>query len=119
MSELFELIERYKALQDETDALKEKLDALKGEILVHMKDENLTKVELPSGITATLTNSTTYKYTDEPKIIEYLKTKGLTNYIVEKVNTTPLNTEIKKGVTLTEDLKPYYTTSVTQKLTVK
>lgn len=116
---LFELIEDYKKLQDEEKALKDKLDVMKEQIIKEMQGSSRNKVELPSGVVAFLTEAITYKYTDEPRIIKYLKDNGLTNYIIEKINTTPLNTELKKGMALTENLSPYYTSSVTTKLTVK
>ena len=52
-------------------------------------------------------------------MINYLKEKGLTDLITEKINTTSMNKELKKGLSLTEDLKTMYTKNTTEVLSVK
>lgn len=118
-TELNNKIEKYAELQAQMEVLKTQLDELKPEIIEGMVKESVDKIELPSGVTAQVVTKETFKYDDELGMINYLKANGLTSFIVEKVNTTAMNKELKKGLTLTESLKPMFTKTYTNSLTVK
>ena len=114
---LNENIKLYAELQEQMETIKVQLEELKATITDEMGSE--TKVTTPDGITAQLIKKETFKYTDETAMISYLKSKGLNQFIIEKINTTPMNNELKKGMSLTEDLKPMYTKSTTYSFSVK
>ena len=116
---LDEKIKLYNELQIEADAIASKLAELKESILTEFTALGVSDVVTPDNIQAKVTEKTNIKYDDEAGIIKYLKEKGLTSYIVEKVSTTPLNKELKKGLSLTEDLKKMYTQTTTKSLSVK
>jgi hypothetical protein len=116
---LDEKIKLYNELQIEADAIAAKLAELKESILTEFTALGVSDVVTPDNIQAKVTEKTNIKYDDEAGIIKYLKEKGLTSYIVEKVSTTPLNKELKKGLSLTEDLKKMYTQTTTKSLSVK
>lgn len=118
-TELNNKIEKYAELQAQMEELKAQIDELKPEIIEGMINESVEKIELPSGVSAQVVTKETFKYDDEPGMIKYLKDNGLTSYIVEKINTTSMNKELKKGLTLTESLKPMFTRTVSSSLTVK
>ena len=114
---LNENIKKYVELQEQLEVLKEQMETLKATITEEMGSE--TKVETPDGFVAQLVKKETFKYIDETSMITYLKSKGLNQFIIEKVNTTPMNNELKKGMLLTEELKPLYTKTTSYSFSVK
>lgn len=114
---LNENVKLYVELQEQMEAIKEQMETLKATITEEMGNE--LKVVTPDGITAQLIKKETFKYNDETGMIAYLKSKGLNQFITEKINTTPMNNELKKGLSLTEDLKPMYTKAISYSFSVK
>lgn len=115
---LVEKIEDYIELQRQQDELKAKLDSAKEDIINEMEVQGLEKLEVDNYV-AQVSNKVTIKYPDEVALIKYLKENGYGRYVVEKVDTTPLNKELKKGGTLTESLHPFYNETKSKVLTVK
>lgn len=117
MDILEQKIEEYTKLKSDIDTLNNQKEQLGEEIksLLRVCQDNKFKGD---NYTASIVNKTTFKYTDEAAILLYAKKYNLKNYIKETVNTKALNEDLKKGGTLTEDLKKYYTKSVTESLTV-
>lgn len=109
----------YANLQTQVEELQKQMDSLRGEILSEMSDLGVDKYTTTSGETAQVTLKETFKYVDEAAMINWLKANGYTQFIKEKVDTTPMNKELKKGLTLTESLKPMFTKNVTSSLSVK
>lgn len=116
---LNENIQKYNELQEEIARLQEQLSEYKTNIVNEMKEKSLTKTSTEDGLTAQLVFKDNFKYVDERAMINYLKEKGLTDLITEKINTTSMNKELKKGLSLTEDLKTMYTKNTTEVLSVK
>ena len=115
---LNEKIIAYTKLQKEQEELKLKSDELKSSIIDEMEEQGLVSTAVDN-YSVNLSTRESIKYSDEPAIISYCESNGLTNYIVKKVNTTALNKELKKKNTLTESLSPYFTTSQAKVLTVQ
>lgn len=105
-------------LQNQMDELKEKLDLAKSELITMMEESGCDKVKCETG-SAQLVFKSNIKYSDELSIINFCKNNGYGQFIVEKVNTTALNKELKKGGRLTESLDPFFNESTTKVLTVK
>ena len=115
---LDEKISNYIRLQNEQEELKTKAEELKVAIIEEMEKQGIVSTEVDNyGVNLSVRE--TIKYSDEPAIIRYCESNGLTNYIVKKVNTTSLNKELKKKNSLTEDLASYYVTTQSKVLTVK
>ena len=111
-------ISNYIRLQKEQEELKTKAEELKVAIIEEMEKQGIVSTEVDNyGVNLSVRE--TIKYSDEPSIIRYCESNGLTNYIVKKVNTTSLNKELKKKNSLTEDLASYYVTTQSKVLTVK
>ena len=110
-------VKAYYELKSQMESLDEQLSVLKNAIVEDMGDED--KFVCDNGLTAQLAIKETFKYVDEAFMVKWLKNNGYSQFVVEKVNTTPMNKELKKGLTLTESLKPMYTKTVSTTLTVK
>lgn len=115
---LDEQIITYIKLQKEQEELRQKADVLKAEIISEMEAQGLSSTTVDT-YSVTLTLRESIKYSDEPAIISYCESNGLTNYISKKVNTTALNKELKKKNDLTESLSHYFMVSQSKVLTVK
>ena len=113
---LDEQINAYLELATKKDEIEAQMATLREGIIGNMGDE---KTHSTGSAVATLVARETIKYPDEHAVVEILKAKGLTQYVVEKVVTTALNKEIKKGGTLTEALNGLYTTTSSYNLVVK
>lgn len=114
---LNEQVKMYAQLKAQADALKEQMDSLKDTIVESMGDESSFTAD--DGTVAKLVAKETFKYVDEPSMIKWLKDNGYAQFVVEKVNATTMNKELKKGMTLTESLKPMFTKTVSVSLTVE
>ena len=109
-------IEEYKEKKAQADTLKKELDELNEEIVKAMNDAGVKDTETPNGVTANVTTKVSLKY-DEPQAIKWLKENGYEKYVIEKLDTSALNKEVKKSKSLNESLQP--TQSITYALTVK
>lgn len=113
---LNENVKKYADLKAQADLIKEQMEELKTQIINEMGAEKSFVAD--DGTVAKLVDKETFKYTDESAMIKYLKDNNMTSYIVEKVNTVPMNKELKKGMSLTESFKSWYTKTVTTSLSV-
>lgn len=118
MTQLEQLITSYEQAQKELDYLTELQNERKAEIIQLMNEAN-EKEHIIDNIKATVVTKETFKYTDEVAMIKYLKENGLNQFIIEKIDTTPMNKELKKGLSLTESLKQMYIKNTTYSLSVK
>lgn len=114
---LNEKVKEYADLKAQADSIAEQLTALKEEIVEAMGDED--EFTADDGTVAKINAKETFKYVDEASMVKWLKNNGYSQFVVEKVNTTPMNKELKKGLTLTESLKPMYTKTVSSVLVVE
>lgn len=114
---LNENVKKYADLQAQKEALEAEMAELKTAIVEEMGSD--TDFTADDGTVAKLVDKETFKYTDEIAMINWCKMNGYSQFIVEKVNTTSMNKELKKGLTLTESLKPMFTKTVSTSLTVK
>ena len=91
---LNEKVKEYADLKAQADSIAEQLTALKEEIVEAMGDED--EFTADDGTIAKINAKETFKYVDEPAMINWLKSNGYAQYVIEKVNTTPMNKELKK-----------------------
>lgn len=113
------LLKEYAAIEAEEKEVKEKKDNIRNEILSQIKQEGLTSYKGDS-YTASIVNKETIKYTDEHAIVDYCKSHNLESFVKEVIDTTPFNKELKsKTSVLSEDLKEYFTRTLTETLQVK
>lgn len=117
--ELNKALKEYNELQSKKSSIEEDMEALKESIMSKMDELGLNKTTTPDNITASIVMKETFKYTDEPALVKYLKDNNLSQFIVEKVNAVPMNKELKKGMSLTENLKSMYTKTVSRSFIVK
>lgn len=115
---LTEKIQKYIELQKQKTELEEDINQWKEDIIEQMDAEGVNKVEVNDS-TAQLSSKTTIKYTDETELIRYLKANGYGRYVVEKVDSTPFNKELKKGGALTESVSHLFSQAESKVLTIK
>ena len=113
-----ENIKKYFELQAQVDAIKEEMEALKESIVNDMDTQGVSTYEVDD-IKAQVVSKDTFKYDDELGMIDYLKNNGYGKFVVEKINATSLNKELKKGLSLSESLKSMYTKTTSSSLTIK
>ena len=112
--ELNGLLVKYVKAQEEEDKWKKEKALLKEQILSLMGDEK----KYDSGFaTASIQLAEGFKYTDEVAMINFLEQNGYQNYVIKTVDTA-LNKRLKESVESLEGLKPYYTKTLTEKLSV-
>ena len=109
-------IDLYKEMKAQKEALEKQMKEMNAEIVEAMNNAGVNKVETPNGATASVATKVSLKY-DEVATLKYLKDNGLTQYIVEKIDTTKLNKELKESKSLNESLQP--SQEVSYALTVK
>lgn len=109
-------IELYKEKKAQKEALEKELKEMNTEIVNAMINEGVNKVETANGVTASVATKVSLKY-DEVATIKYLKDNGLTQYIVEKLDTKKLSEELKKSKSLSESIQ--HSQDVSYALTVK
>lgn len=118
MNILDEKIKEFYELKTQVDQLNERKDALNKEIkelMIQNGIDTYSNEELNSK----LVYKTNFKYLDEVGIINYLTQKGLSNiYMVNKIDTTKLNKELKAKGQLFESLKNYINKEESATLTV-
>jgi SMC interacting uncharacterized protein involved in chromosome segregation len=113
------LVDKCRQLQMQQEKLEEEVKALKSQISEQMAKEGLDKYVTPSGVLAQLSEKETFKYLDEAAMVAWCESNNHPEYVQKKIVTTELNKELKKGMSLTESLKPNFTRTVAQVLTVK
>ena len=114
-----ERINKYAALQQQIEALKEEQDTLRLDIISDMEATGEVSFTTAEGITAKLVDKTNFKYVDELSMIKYLKENGYAMFIKEAINSSSMNSELKKSTKLAEDLSSYYQKNQVKALTVK
>ena len=115
---LNENLEKYYQLQKEIEEREEEMKALKESIIKEMELEGVTS-QNTGKVEGKIINKTSFKYTDEVAILNYLRSHRLNNFISNKVNTSAMNKELKNKGTLYEDLKSYCSESSSTTLSVK
>lgn len=115
---LNEKLEIYYQLQKETEEREEEMKSLKEEIVKEMEVEGITS-QNTGLVEGKIINKTSFKYTDEVAILNYLRSHRLNNFISNKVNTTVMNKELKSKGALYEDLKNYCSENSSVTLSVK
>ena len=113
------LLKEYATIEAEEKEVKEKKDNIRSEILNQIKQEGLTSYK-GNDYTISIVNKETIKYTNEQAIVDYCKSHKLESFVKEVIDTTPFNKELKtKTSVLSEDLKEYFTRTLTETLQVK
>lgn len=115
---LNENLERYAQLQKEVEERETEMESLKENIIKQMSAEGITSQDTGT-VLGKISNRTSFKYTDEVAVINYLRSHRLNNFLTSKVNTTVMNKELKGHGSLYEDLKPYCVENNTISLSVK
>lgn len=121
--ELEKAIKSYTDTLMTLDDLTSVKDSQQKHIIVLMQELNLTKATADD-TTITRTSKTTFKYTDEQAIINYLMEHNGDNFIQTKlsIQSSALNKKLKdeeSNKTLVEALQPYYTKNISEVLSVK
>lgn len=116
---LEQLVTKYAEVQAQAKALEEQLKEMKTKILEEMNTDNISKVVTENGVSAQITTKETFKYTDEALMIAWCEKNGHKNLVKKSIVTTEMNKELKKGMSLTEALKPLYISNISYSLTVK
>ena len=111
-------VKTYLEKQQLVESLKAELAALKDEIVDEMNNEGLNNYSIDN-VKAQIVNKETIKYNDELAIINYLKTNGLSRLVVEKIDTTSMNKELKSSASLNESLSQHITRTTAPTLIVK
>jgi len=115
---LNKLVNDYNELKAQADDIDNKMSALKTKILEELGDAR-EYMTTDTHVTAKVVAKETIKYVDESAMINWLKNNGYSKFVVEKVDTTPMNKELKKGLTLTESLKSMFTKTTSYTLKVE
>lgn len=122
MKTIDEQIKKYLELNAQKEALEKEMSDIKSVITAELEKETLEGATYTTeDNTASVTKSVkeNVKYTDETAMISILESKGLNQFVTKKVVTTALNKELKKGGVITEALKDFYTSSISESLTIK
>ena len=96
-------VKKYFQLQQQMEAMKQEMSELKNEIVNDMSDMDVSTFEVDD-IKAQVVNKENVKYIDEIAIINTLKKEGLDRFIIEKIDTTRMNKELKTSASLNESL---------------
>ena len=113
------LLGEYALIEEEEKQVKAKKDEIRNKVLELIKQEGLTSYK-GSSYTASVVNKETIKYTNEQAIVDYCKSHNLEAFVKEVIDTTPFNKELKsKTSVLSEDLKDYFTKTLTETLQIK
>lgn len=114
-------INRYVEVSEEYKKAEAEKKALAAEIAKEIEIRKIDYFETPDENVVTYTTKTTFKYNEEDKMIEYLKTHGEEALVITTIDTTPLNEKLKDATnkTLVESLTPYFTKSITYTTTIQ
>lgn len=120
ISELDNLIDEFATRKAKFDEEKKELDAMNKKIVAALEKQALTSYTNDKH-KATVTYKKIFKYPDEQKLFEYLKSNEAKYgfYLVTKVDATALNDLIKKNSEVAEELKELYTMTTSSSLSVK
>lgn len=110
-------IEAYADIVERIAELELKKRELSDQIKAELAAQGLNEFE-NNTVKARITSRTTFKYTDEVAIINYLRGKKLNKYINEKIATTALNKDLKISGVLRKDLCNYIEEAISDSLTV-
>ena len=120
MKNLDVMLEMYNTLQDEETKIKTAKENLKKEILEELSSRGLNSYISSNGAyKGTVAAKTTFKYTDEFAIINYLQNNNMSIYLKTTIDTTSFNKTLKNSQTLQENLKGKFTVNEVPALTVK
>lgn len=112
-------INSFLELRAKIDELTKQKDILADKIKQALVSEPNNKYVSKTGIKVTLVSSTTFKYTDENAIINYLNKQGTAGmYITKKLDTTKLNKELRLEGSLYENVKAFVNKITTESLKV-
>ena len=111
-------IKKYYELQEQLDAIKNEMASLKEEIVNDMDAQGINVFEAED-VKAQVVSKETVKYLDELAIIKQLKSEGLDRFIIEKVDTTKMNKELKTSMSLNESLNGLVAKTTAPTLIVK
>ena len=115
---LSKMMNEYFSLNTQKDELDARLGELRTQILEEMNSDNVKNFENENHIKAAISDKSKITYTDELGIIKYCKENGLGSYIVEKINTTEFNKQLKKSESLRESLNDKFSTESSQALKI-
>lgn len=114
------MIKEYIDIQKQEEEIKAKKEQLGLQIKEALANEPDATYITAEGNRAMMVEKTTFKYTDELAIMNYIKTKGLSDvYLTTKIDTTKFNKELKSEGMLFEAVKSFVTKTITEALTVK
>ena len=115
---LNKLVNDYNELKAKSEDISTQMSALKSKILEELGDAT-EYVTTDTNVLAKVVAKETIKYDDEEAMINWLKKNGYAKFVIEKVDTKPMNKELKKGLTLTESLKSMFTKTTSYSLTIE
>lgn len=113
-----ELIKQYVDLKIKEDEIKAKKEELSDKI----KEYLITQPDLRydnGNVKALLVESTRFSYTDKVKVMTYLKSNKLNNYIKEVIDEPALNKAIKESDSLSQALSNMYNKTIVESLKVE
>ena len=110
-------VQQYANKLAQKEALEAELSILKERIISNMGSDK--EFVSSDGTTAKIIEKETFKYTDELAMINWCKSNGYNSLVKETIVSTAMNKELKKGLSLTESLRPMFIKTVSYSLTVK
>lgn len=120
MNTLANLINTYATLSEQETSIKSQKESIKSQIVSQMTELGATTITTSSGRSASITDKTHFKYTDEDNLILTLFEDGYRDDVLEtRVITTAFNNLLKADASLKEKYQRFITESVTKALTVK
>ena len=113
------LIAEYYDIKAQKDALDEKLKAKNKEIVALLEKKGETKYK-NDNYTTSLSYKTSFKYKDEIELIRRLISDyNMGEYVVEKVDTTKFNDQLKKSPSFKELFNDMIDETISSSLSVK
>lgn len=119
-NELDIAVREYYELKSEVDAKTKKLKEMNKALIELLIEQYDTKKYVGDNYSATITFKEKIKYDDETKLINLLlKDEVLKQYVVQSINATGLNNEIKEHESVANKLIECYTKNTETSLSVK
>ncbi len=112
IKEYFETNKVYKELE-------KRVKTLSSEIKEELTQLGIDKESTTNGFDVLLVEKVSYDYPDEIALRSYLKENGLSDYILEKIDSTKLNKDIKDSKSLAKKLNTLAVKTTTISLSVK
>lgn len=120
MTTLETLLKDYDQLQNQEQQIKAAKESLREQILQIFASNQLTDYTTQDEqLKAKVISKVTFKYTDEAGIMNYLKMRGMGQYLKTTIDTVALNKQLKTSTTLQEGLAGKYVANDVPSLTVK